>query len=263
MALQSIVTDSPAKAIAGTTLRSPTEKVVSRPAGATVAPGRFVMLQPDNTLEHPAAVAADADALVASGVVANDQGDDLEVDVKLQIARNVTVTFAAASQANIAATDATIKGFLNGVPVSETFTLTANNAAASNHVGTQLFDEVTTIEFAAQDGDVTAEVGLGTLLGDADVYGLAVLSSHRVDTDYAQHEQVPALRKGEMYVECEDACTEGEQVYVRVVAGAGESLGAVRATPDGSASAPDAARAKGWKFAEDGAAGALVRVEKL
>ena len=263
MGKQFFVSDAPLVALEGQSTRSPTEKVDPFTASAVVAPGRFVVRSSDGKVAHPGPTVAAPAALVASGVLFNAAGDDVVLSAKLNPPRNVTVTFAVSSQANIAATQYTITGFLRGLPVSEAFTATLNAAAASNHTGVQLFDEVTGVAAAAQDGDVTASIGVGTRAGPIEGLGFVQHSSHRIDSDYAVDEQVPVIKKGELYVRTEDACAEGGQVFVRTVLAGLELAGAVRATPDGTSVAPDAVRAEGWKFKESSTAGSVVVIERL
>jgi hypothetical protein len=51
---------------------------------------------------------------------------------------------------------------------------------------------------------------------------------------YALESSMSIMRKGRIYVMTEDAVTDGGAVYVRHVAGAGETLGSVRSDADGS-----------------------------
>lgn len=85
--------------------------------------------------------------------------------------------------------------------------------------------------------DATASLGLGTCLGVATFDTARSPYSTAIATDsgsgqYLAGDDVPVLRKGEVTIWCESACTAGNPVYVRTT-GAGTSVnGQVR---DGAA----------------------------
>lgn len=106
--------------------------------------------------------------------------------------------------------------------------------------------------------DITAS---GTALGftvhtQAVVQNLTSTGSNGSD-GYALGEAMSVLRKGRIYVQVEDAVTAGNDVYVRYVAGAGETLGACRSDADTS----DAAVLPGAKYRTSAAASGIAIVE--
>jgi len=67
------------------------------------------------------------------------------------------------------------------------------------------------------------------------------------------------LRTGNIYVQTEDACVPGDQVFVRYASGSGGTqLGACRTDDPGSE-----AVAVTWEFEETGDAGATVKIRKV
>jgi hypothetical protein len=74
---------------------------------------------------------------------------------------------------------------------------------------------------------------------------------------YALGEAMSVMRKGRIYVQVEDAVVAGNAVYVRYVAGTGETLGAFRSDADTS----DAAILPGAKYRTSAAASGIAIVE--
>ena len=74
---------------------------------------------------------------------------------------------------------------------------------------------------------------------------------------YALGSAMSIMRKGRIYVQVEDAVVAGNDVYIRHVAGAGETLGACRSDADGS----DASVLPGAKYRSSAAASGIAIVE--
>jgi len=74
---------------------------------------------------------------------------------------------------------------------------------------------------------------------------------------YALETAMSVMRKGRIYVQVEDAVVDGGAVYVRHVAGAGETIGRVRSDADGT----DADILPGAAFRKTAAAAGISIVE--
>ena len=231
-------------------------------ACAALVPGRFYFKGPasGNAAGEvgPIEPAADADAIIATG--ASTAGTQTLITTSLDGVigqgeiyppRNLTMTFS--SHADWDATTATITGTdENGVSQTENFSIP--NGGNATVTGATKFRTVTSVAIPAQSGTGgTFTVGVGSLLGAADhiAAGLAVLDVTRTSLNYADGDLVPIAREGEFYVTSETAVKEGDPVWVRVVAGVGENLGAVRATPDSN----DCVRIKDARFTSTNSAG--------
>lgn len=71
------------------------------------------------------------------------------------------------------------------------------------------------------------------------VAGIAMRLNSYSDTQLDADGVVPGnhinvLRKGRIYVKCEDGCSIGDRLFIRAVASGGEIAGALRASADGS-----------------------------
>lgn len=232
-------------------------------ACAALVPGRFYFKGPasGNAAGEagPIEPAADADAILATGGASTAGTQSLTggslngvIGVgEIYPPRNVTLTFS--NHADWDATNATITGTdENGVETTDT--LAIPNGGNATVAGTVKFRTVTALGIPAQTGPGgTFTAGVGTLLGAADhiAAGLAVLDVTRPSLNYADGDLVPLAREGEFYVTSETAVKEGDPVWVRVVAGVGENLGAVRATPDSN----DCVRIKNARFTSTNSAG--------
>ena len=231
-------------------------------ACAALVPGRFYFKGPasGNAAGEvgPIEPAADADAIIATG--ASTAGTQTLITTSLDGVigqgeiyppRNLTMTFS--NHADWDATTATITGTdENGVSQTENFSIP--NGGNATVTGSTKFRTVTSVAIPAQSGTGgTFTVGVGSLLGAADhiAAGLAVLDVTRTSLNYADGDLVPIAREGEFYVTSETAVKEGDPVWVRVVAGVGENLGAVRATPDSN----DCVRIKNARFTSTNSAG--------
>lgn len=231
-------------------------------ACAALVPGRFYFKGPasGNAAGEvgPIEPAADADAIIATGASSGSQqvisGASLDGVIgagEIYPPRNITLTFS--NHANWDATTAVVAGTdENGVAQTENFSIPDGGNATVT--GATKFRTVTSITIPAQSGTSgTFTVGVGSLLGAADhiAAGLAVLDVTRTSLNYADGDLVPIAREGEFYVTSETAVKEGDPVWVRVVAGVGENLGAVRATPDSN----DCVRIKNARFTSTNSAG--------
>lgn len=206
----------------------------------------------------PLEPAADADAILATGAsTAGTQtlsGTDLDGVIgtgEIFPPRNITMTFSASGDWD--ATTAVVTGTdENGVSQSENFSIP--NGGASTVTGATKFRSITSIAIPAQSGTGgTFTVGVGSLLGSVDhlVAGLVEHDATRTSLTYADGEVVPVARVGEFYATSETAVKEGDPVWVRCVAGGGEYLGALRATPDSN----DCVRLNGARWSSTNAAG--------
>lgn len=231
-------------------------------ACAALVPGRFYFKGPasGNAAGEvgPIEPAADADAIIATGASSGSQqvisGASLDGVIgagEIYPPRNITLTFS--NHANWDATTAVVAGTdENGVAQTENFSIPDGGNATVT--GATKFRTVTSITIPAQSGTSgTFTAGVGSLLGAADhiAAGLAVLDVTRTSLNYADGDLVPIAREGEFYVTSETAVKEGDPVWVRVVAGVGENLGAVRATPDSN----DCVRIKNARFTSTNSAG--------
>ena len=231
-------------------------------ACAALVPGRFYFKGPasGNAAGEvgPIEPAADVDAIIATGASSGSQqvisGASLDGVIgagEIYPPRNITLTFS--SHANWDATTAVVAGTdENGVAITENFSIPDGGNATVT--GATKFRTVTSITIPAQSGTSgTFTAGVGLLLGAADhiAAGLAVLDVTRTSLNYADGDLVPIAREGEFYVTSETAVKEGDPVWVRVVAGVGENLGAVRATPDSN----DCVRIKNARFTSTNSAG--------
>jgi hypothetical protein len=237
-------------------------------ASATLTPGRIyfqgrAISGAAGEAGPLAAATADVDAIVAT--LASTAGiqtltttalDGVVGDDEMFPPRNVTLTLSASADWD--ATTAVVTGLdASGATVTEN--LTIPNGGAATVTGAVLFKSIVSLVVPAQSGTGgTATMGFGSLLGSIDhiVAGLCQHDATRTSLTYADGEMVPMCRVGERFVTSETAVTEGAPVWVRLVAGGGENLGDVRATPDSN----DCALLKGARFTSNNAAG-LSRVE--
>jgi hypothetical protein len=231
-------------------------------AFAALTPGRIYFKGPasGNAAGEvgPIEPAADVDAIIATGASSGSQQvisgvslDGVIGAAEIYPPRNITLTFS--SHANWDATTAVVAGTdENGVAQTENFTIPDGGNATVT--GATKFRTVTSITIPAQSGTSgTFTAGVGSLLGAADhfVAGIVERDVTRTSETYADGELVPIGREGEYFVTSETAVKDGDPVWVRVVAGAGEYLGAVRATPDSN----DCVRLKGARFTSTNSAG--------
>lgn len=232
-------------------------------AFTTLTPGRIYFKGPasGNSAGEvgPIEPAADVDAILATGGASTAGTQSLTGGslngvigvTEIFPPRNITLTFN--SHADWDATNATITGTdENGVETTDT--LAIPNGGNATVTGTVKFRFVTAIGIPAQSGtNGTFTAGVGSLLGAVDhlVAGIVERDVTRTSLTFADGDLVPIGREGEYFVTSETAVKEGDPVWVRVVAGVGESLGAVRATPDSN----DCVRIKNARFTTTNSAG--------
>jgi hypothetical protein len=266
MSVQSSVSTQAQLAVAGQVDSSFTPlNIVSRIAATAVSPGLLACFTAGaSTIRHLAADAADVDAfktnLASSASAQTISGAGLNGVVGTGImrqARNVTITLS--SSADWDATEVTVFGLdAFGSPTADT--LEIPNGGNATVAGLALFSAITSVQVPAQSGTGgTGTIGFGDLLGPLDgaAAGIVAFDSSRSALAFAAAEAVPVVRGGRVWVSSETAAAIGGVVFVRQVAGAGESVGAIRATPD----ANDCALLPGARFASSTAAAGLVLVE--
>jgi hypothetical protein len=266
MTVQTTVATQAQLAVAGQVDSSFTPlNIISRIAAVAVTPGLVACVTSGaSTIRHLAADAADPDAfktnLASSASPQTISGAGLNGVVGtglLRQARNVTITLS--NSADWDATEATVFGLdAHGLPIGEVLDIpNGGNATVASKL---IFSAVTSVEIPAQSGTGgTGTIGFGDLLGPLDgaAAGIVAFDSSRTAVAFAASEAVPFVRAGRVWVSCETAAAIGGVVFVRMVAGAGESVGAVRATPD----ANDCAILPGARFASSTASAGLVLVE--
>lgn len=210
-----------------------------------------------------APAAADDDAIMvaqalAAGVEAFS-GASLDGVIglaRIPLPRNVTVKLNA--HADWTAGDITIVGLDEfGRPQEEAIAVAVGGGATV--AGKKFFSSVTEIDTPAGGGaNRVLDVGTGTLLGpltSLDVLGIVrYLAAREVSSDteeYAAFDELDIIEAGKVWMEVEEDVLDGEQVFVRLVAGVGESVGALRNDRDGTAAAPDCVPVVGLRFFGD------------
>lgn len=232
------------------------------PAGVVVLPGT----DPESDVSLPDASdwAADVDYFLSSQADLGDASgtsysltdfDGLAAaGVRLNPPRKVTLVLG--SDANWDATTATVTATLRGVPLSGSITIPdAGNATATSDIYTDDPASVV-VTIPVQSGDAPGSIGLAAVTADTPlkVTGVTLRSEGQTmpfsagvaDTadDFGDDESVAVMERGRVLVASEDAATADDPVYVRMVAGASEQLGAVRSTPDST----DCLIAEGARF---------------
>jgi hypothetical protein len=203
--------------------------------------------------------AADADGIVASRATAatatSITGSGLDGAVgadEMFPPRNITIT--ATSNANFDLSTWIVRGLdEEGRPQEELFVMP--DAGNTTLTGSKFFSTVTEVYVPAQSGTGGAyTVGFGSKLGPIGkrhVHGIVEYVASREPEAYPVNYPVPVIEEGPVYVTSETAYGDGDPVYVRLVAGVGETLGAFRATPDST----DCALLMGARFRRSGSAG--------
>ena len=119
------------------------------------------------------------------------------------------------------------------------------------------FRKVTSIYIPAQSGTggtFTAGFAAGVGAIDHLVHGVALYDASREPEAYPIDYAVPCVKRGRVFVTSETSYTDGDPVYVRMVAGGGETAGHVRATPDST----DCGLLRRARFVGTGSAGLAV-----
>lgn len=176
------------------------------------------------------------------------------------------VTLVLSNHADWDATNATLRGYLNGVLQSET--LAIPNGGNATVTSTKRYDQILDLAIPAQSGTGgTATVGVAALDASvtlADFEGFAiydpalvpnVVPSQDQTNEYHDKDTASILYKGALWVITEDAVSTGGTVHVRI-SGSG-NVGAVRSDTDGGA----AIAITGARFGSDASAAGLVKVE--
>lgn len=184
---------------------------------------------------------ADPDAIIASGVASASTrqtitGASLNGIIgaaEISPPRNVTLTFGNHADWNENMV-VVVKGLdALGRPTEEVFpTIEAGNEVLTGKVH---FSFVTAVIISAGTStNGTLLVGVGASVGPLNrlVRGVALYNSMREPGTFAQYEDLDVLAEGRVWVTAEETVTQGGPVYVRIVAGGGESRGAFRTTPD-------------------------------
>jgi hypothetical protein len=207
--------------------------------------------------------AADVDALVLSSATLGDSSgtsysgagfDGVYVaGAQLNPPRRVTATLA--SEADWDATNMTVIGTApGGAYLRELVAIPdAGNATITTLA---FFESVVSVAIPAQSGDAVGSLGLGAVDANAPVSirGISLRSEGQTmpfvagvaDTQdaYADEDALAVIERGRVIVASETAATAGDPVYVRVVAGGSEQLGALRSSPDST----DCLLVEGWRF---------------
>jgi len=186
-----------------------------------------------------------------SGVALNGPlaGDDLVPG------RNLTITLS--NNAHWIASVITVTGVdEDGEVIQEDFRVPAGGNVTLT--GAKHFSRVTAIHVPAQGGAAgTFTVGIGTSLGPITgrtAHGIAVYDASRQPGPWAANTAMPVCDKGPIYATTETAYGDGDPVFVRCIAGVGETAGHLRASPDGG----DCVLLKGARFRGSGVAGPAV-----
>ena len=257
--------------------------IVSRLAEGNIKAGRAVFRvpaggQPFTSLSDPGTVwqqpfpdaAADVDAfktnIVSSTsiqVISGTAWNGLVGTSKLSPERLVTLVLS--SHADWDATNATLRGYLNGKLQSETLAIPNNGNATVT--STKYYDQILDLTIPAQSGTGgTATVGVAILDSSitlSDFEGFAVwdpclvpntIPSQDQVAEYHDKDAVSVMYKGGMWVVTEDAVVAGGTVNVRVT-GTG-NVGAVRSDTDSG----NAIAITGARFESDASAGGLVKI---
>lgn len=264
--VQTTMSSTPGNAPAGTIDSSTYATVKSRMAAAILVAGLLACFTSGaSTARHLEADAADVDAFLATGGASSASVQTISGaalngatgTATLRQARTVTVTLS--SHADWDATTAVLTGKgIDGQTVVENLSIPNGGNAALTSVN--LYTSVTSLYIPAQSGTGgTFTIGTGSELGpiDAAAAGVVALENTRASANYAVGEMAPVVSQGRVWVDSETAAPEGAPVYVRMVAGDGESLGAVRHTPDST----DCALLRGASFAKTIAAAGRTLVE--
>jgi len=214
-------------------------------ASAPVPPGVLVMrtANGDRAADVPPAVAADADAIKTNiGSTAGTQNfttSDFNGAIGAgRISPPAKIDLVLSSHADWDATSATLSGIdENGLPVSET--LSIPNGGNATVTSSNYYSRVTALSIPAQSGTggtATLGTSASVTLDGSDVLGMSV-HTHKALLDpsgtdnenYEDEDDMPVLRAGLMYADVENTYYAGEVALVRVVAGAAEQRGALRA----------------------------------
>jgi hypothetical protein len=165
------------------------------------------------------------------------------------------VSLTTASDGDWDATTATVFGTAPGGAYLKGSISIANGGGTTTET-TELFETVTSVHFPPQSGACSGTIGLSAATANSpiDVEGISVASEEQAmafsglvadsRANFADDSDMAVMSRGRIYVESENAAAVNDAVYVRGVAGVGESLGRVRSTPDST----DCLLLKGYRF---------------
>lgn len=235
-----------------------------------------VMPDPGSVYQGPSPVAAaDVDAIIATGgstagvqTISGASLDGVVGDDVMYPARKLTLVLS--NHADWDATTAVWTG-KDAYGASVTENVSIPNGGNATVTTTGVFSQVTSLYIPAQTGTggtFTAGVSiLDSSVTLADFEGIAlwdpsmvpnVVPSQDQTAEYHDGDAVSVMRKGALWVETEDACSAGGDVYVRVGTGAGGSqLGAFRSDADSAS----AVAVTGARWGKDSSAAGLNVVE--
>lgn len=209
----------------------------------------------------------DVDAILVTGVsTAGVQTLDTELDGVIGTDRfvwPVNLQMVFNSHADWNATTAVVSGLDQyGRPQTEDFAIPDGGNATVT--GTKFWSKVDSISVPAQGGtNGTFTVGTGTALGPIgrDVLGILAWDPGREPGAWAVGEIAPVLRSGRIWVTVEEAVETEQQAFVRLVIAGAEVRGAFRASPDGTAGAPDAVPLINAKFVTSTSGAGVAQLE--
>lgn len=192
-----------------------------------------------------AALAADPDAIVASGLASAATPQTVDGAALNGVigagravpAQQVTATFS--SHVDWDATTAVVTGEdADGNPQTDTIAIPNGGAATASTV--KAFSRVTSILIPAQSGTGgTATIGYAPTapeLSRRDFPGIALYDVSREPYDsttgtYASGDPCPVIEEGDVFVRSESAAAAGDPVYVRVVESGSDLRGQFSAVP--------------------------------
>lgn len=266
MTVQTSVTSDFARGLAGQVADLAPVDILSKVAEGAVNPGVLVkagtLPETDATVLTAAPVGDVNGWIETIGSTAGTQTlTGASIDGTLggtEIAPAINVVLVLDSHADWDATTAVVTGQnYNGNVVSEDFSIPDGGNATVT--GSVLFRTVTSLYIPAQSGTGgTATLGTGTVLSPVtgrDVLGLSLLDATQPgdDEDYDDADTMKVGRKGHFYVLAEETIVAQDPVFVRYIAGGGETVGALRNDEDGTViTAPDCALLEGARFIRGG-----------
>lgn len=237
---------------------------------ADIAPGLCVVrgIGGDRTARLPLAVAADVDSLIvtlpSSGIqVVYDSAGEFDGAVSLgRLYQPKRVVLVLDAQADWDATTATlVYEDENGLRVTELMSIPngGNATVTSDGFASAVISLTVPAQTGAGGSATLGNNAEASFNGSLDVLGISVLTAKTISSsssdneNYEDEDQMPVLKEGCVWVECETDFEAGQQALVRSIAG-GSGLGAIRAgdTDSGDCFAWERAR-----FRTSGSAGEL------
>jgi len=240
--------------------------IISRIAAVALTTGLLACFTSGaSTVRHLAPVASSPTAFVATGgasaatpqTISGAALNGATGTGTLRQARTVALVLSSSTDWDATTAVLTGKG-VNGETIVENLTIPNNGNATVTSAN--LFTSVTSLYIPAQTAaGGTFTLGTGDALGpiNAAAAGVVAFSPARSSLTYSAGEMASLVRQGRVWVSAEDAVSEGGPVYVRMTAGDGEYVGALRGTPDST----DCALLQGARWATTTAAAGLALVE--